>query len=350
MDRDHSETKRLRRNVEWALRRALDPATVLPMLHRLARLSAEGSDDNVYAQRRIAELVVDQHPWRAALCARRVLAAQPSDDGAWSILALAYALLGHYRCAAQAYRHALELAPTNAAYAHNLGHLMDVALGQPKAALPWLTSAYEATYRRSDVAASLAHALGRAGDLAEAKRVTARALRVQDAGHAREHLALARWLEQGAPNEASLLPHRPHRPPGGLGHSPWQRSAAKGEGSTRGRTGRRVKPLVSNALDSVLARGLSNLPLNREQRGRARELARTPSVLASLLPDDSTLVSSAAAIAYAIVHADQVPLTQAEVAACFRVSVPALRGRFKALRSQLEIPTTAARLATEKPR
>ena len=202
MDGTSPEIRRLRRNVEWALQRALDPGTVLPMLHRLSRIAADGSDDSLYAQRRLAELLAEHHPWRAALSARRVVAMQPADDGAWAILALCHALLGNYRCAAAAYRRALTLAPDNAAYAHNLGHLLDVALGRPKDALPWLRSAYELTFRRADVAVSFAHALGRTGDLAAARRVSRRALRARDAANIDEHLALARWLEEGAPDEA----------------------------------------------------------------------------------------------------------------------------------------------------
>jgi hypothetical protein len=36
----HPEAVRLRKDVEWALRRALDPTDVLPMLHRLARTAS----------------------------------------------------------------------------------------------------------------------------------------------------------------------------------------------------------------------------------------------------------------------------------------------------------------------
>jgi hypothetical protein len=42
-------------------------------------------------------------------------------------------------------------------------------------------------------------------------------------------------------------------------------------------------------------------------------------------------------VAYAIVYVDDVPLTQSEVAATFRVSVASLRGRFGALRGHLDL-------------
>jgi hypothetical protein len=45
----------------------------------------------------------------------------------------------------------------------------------------------------------------------------------------------------------------------------------------------------------------------------------------------------AAAVAYAMVFVDRVPLSQSEVAACFRVSVASLRARFGELRSHLDL-------------
>jgi hypothetical protein len=54
----------------------------------------------------------------------------------------------------------------------------------------------------------------------------------------------------------------------------------------------------------------------------------------------------AAAIAYAIVYVDHVPLTQAEVAGCFRVSASLLRARFKDLRLRLDLTPGDARYAT----
>jgi len=342
MDRGLPETKRLRRNIEWALRRALDPATVLPTLHRLARLAPEGTDDRLYANRRLAELLAEQHPWRAALYAKRVLAARPSDDGAWSILGLCHALLGHYRCAAAAYRRALELDPASAPYAHNLGHIIDVALGRPNEAIPWLKAAYHGTGGRSDVAVSFAHALGRAGDLVAARRVAERALSTPDGGHAREHLALARWIKEGAPwrpSEPTLLPRCPPARPE---VATWGRRAARGTVDSGASSGR--------GLETTLLRGMARLPLDARQRHRACAIASDPTLLPGVAPDAAALPRLAAAIAYAVAYMDRVPLTQADVAACFRVSVPALRGTFKLLRSRLDLLPGDARFATERPR
>src|SRR6266487_1593280 len=56
----------LRRNVEWALRNALDADEVLPMLAKLARSAEPESDAWVLAHRHLAELAVDRDPWRSA--------------------------------------------------------------------------------------------------------------------------------------------------------------------------------------------------------------------------------------------------------------------------------------------
>jgi transcription initiation factor TFIIIB Brf1 subunit/transcription initiation factor TFIIB len=58
----------------------------------------------------------------------------------------------------------------------------------------------------------------------------------------------------------------------------------------------------------------------------------------------------AAAVAYAIVYVDHVPLTQSEVAASFRVSVASLRGRFGELRAHLDLLPGDARYASISPR
>jgi len=60
------------------------------------------------------------------------------------------------------------------------------------------------------------------------------------------------------------------------------------------------------------------------------------------------LAGLAAAVAYAIVYVDLLPLSQAEVAAPFRVAVGRLRGRFAELRAKLDIIPGDARYATTR--
>lgn len=366
---DRAETQSLRQEIDRALRGAFDPADVLPRLARLARLAAPSSDDAIFANQKLAELLVERDPWRAALYVRRALAERDSDDRSWAVLAFCQTLLGNFRCAASAYEKAIACAPANPWYAHNLGHLLDVALGEPARALGWLSLAYRAKGDNSEVVASYVHALARAGLIGEARAILERARGRFDS---RELDALLRWLDQGAPSRArrddGAAPTAKRRSPG-------------------------ATPL---RLARVLARGLSHLPLDPRQRERALALARdalppprkrsandapvatprgrgaagpkrrraddasraargaSPDTRSAALepseprPSERDVAGLAAAVAYAIVYIDHVPLSQAEVAAPFRVGVAHLRGRFAELRAQLDIIRGDARYATTR--
>ncbi|MBX3220068.1 MAG: tetratricopeptide repeat protein [Labilithrix sp.] len=346
---DLAETQSLRQEIERALRGAFDPADVLPRLARLARLAAPSSDDAIFANQKLAELLVERDPWRAALYVRRALARRDSDDRSWAVLAFCQTLLGNFRCAASAYAKAIACAPANPWYAHNLGHLLDVALGEPARALAWLDRAYRAKSDNSEIVASYAHALARAGRIDDARGVLERARGRVDS---RELDALLRWLDQGAPARA----RRDDGPP----------SPAK----------RRPPSATPVRLARVLARGLSHLPLDPRQRERALALARdalppprrkrsandaepeatraagTPREAdrgsSGARPSERDVAGLAAAVAYAIVYIDHVPLSQAEVAAPFRVGVAHLRGRFAELRAKLDIIRGDARYATTR--
>jgi len=190
----------LRKNVEWALRNSPEADEILPLLAKLARNAEPESDAWLLAHRHIAELAIDRDPWKSALFARRVVRVDPDDDGAWGVLGLAQTLLGNYRAAAAAYRKALAIAPENPWYAHNLGHLLDVALGRPDEALPLLMAAFEAEPNENEIAASYAHALARTGKLAIAKKLYRRAIL---RGATPEQLRLWRWIEEGASAKTS---------------------------------------------------------------------------------------------------------------------------------------------------
>ncbi|MDB4939378.1 MAG: hypothetical protein JWP87_6350 [Labilithrix sp.] len=349
----------LRQEIERALRRAFDPADVLPRLARLARLAPAASDDGVFAHRQLAELLVERHPWRAAIYARRALAHRRDDDRAWAVLAFCQTLLGNFRCAATAYKKAIASAPANPWYAHNLGHLLDVALGSPDRALPWLRSAYGAKADNSEIVASYVHALARAGHTGEARGVLERALERFDS---RELEALLRWLDQGAPS----------------GHDRDDREACRA-GAARAAGAKRKKIAIGGEasdrrLARVLEQGLLHLPLDSRQRARALLLARdavaqakkaaaaktparrqarassrtVPKVPPAPKRKTDDVAGLAAAVAYAIVYVDHVPLSHAEVAAPFRVAVARLRGRFAELRAKLDIIPGDARYATTR--
>jgi tetratricopeptide (TPR) repeat protein len=356
MDGRTQQAQELRRQIEWTLARAVDPSDVLPMLHRLARLATDGSDEHLFAHLHLAELLVERDPWRAALYAKRVLALRPEDDRGWATLALCQTLLGNYRFAVTAYHHALSSAPKNPWYAHNLGHLLDVALDRASDAITWLKQAYDSAPESGDVAASYAHALARVGRLVEARKVLTRAMKRTAS---REHTAMLRWLDQGAPADKDHPLPRPapvptlatrEREVGDVGDDDAPRSRTKCD-ETPSR--RQLRSPVVAELDAVLARGLASLPLDAKQRARAKALARDALSYFSRptgARGGAAVQAVAAAVAYAIVYVDHVPLTQAEVAACFRVGVASLRGRFSELRAHLDLMPGDARYATLRRR
>jgi predicted Zn-dependent protease len=196
----------LRRNIERALKRDDSPAEVLPMLERLQRVALEGSDDASYADRRMAELLLETAPWRAALHIRRLVESEPHEDATWALMGLAQALLGHYRFACASYRKALAIAPGNPWYSHNLGHLLDVALDRPHDARKHLERAHARVPDEPAITCSLVHALWRAGQLDEARRVL-RPLLVKSNGGDPDVTALAAELDRddrGARKRAPL--------------------------------------------------------------------------------------------------------------------------------------------------
>jgi tetratricopeptide (TPR) repeat protein len=361
MDANRQRAQELRRQIEWTMARAINPSDVLPMLHKLARVAEEGSDDHVFAHLHLAELLVERHPWRAALFARRVLAHRPDDDRGWATLGLCQTMLGNYNFAVHAYHHALTSAPKNPWYAHNLGHLLDIALGRAGDAVVWLKRAHDGAPESDEVAASYAHALARAGGIADARKVLVRATK---RGSSREHLALLKWLDQGAPADKDHPLPRPTalhaRAMGeaGDGSPAGAQASSKTEKSDTASAGRSaLRGAAAAELEEVLARGLASLPLDAKQRARARALARDAGARfagtsrpAASRAMGTSLSALAAGVAYAIVYVDHVPLTQAEVAACFRVSVASLRARFSELRTHLDLLPGDARYATFRQR
>jgi len=161
----------LRRDIERAFRRDDAPHEIVPMLERLQRVAHEGSDDHHYADRRLAELLLESNPWRAAVHVRRLVERAPEDDVGWALMGLAQALLGNHKFACRAYRQALAIDPNNPWYSHNLGHLLDVALDRPRDAVKHLERAHRGVPDEPAIACSFVHALWRAGDLVRAKKV-----------------------------------------------------------------------------------------------------------------------------------------------------------------------------------
>ncbi|MFK7988260.1 MAG: hypothetical protein AB8I08_19725 [Sandaracinaceae bacterium] len=195
----------LRRRAERALDEGRSRKVVEPLLERLLRTAPAGDPASLFAHRHLAELRLEVDPWSAALHLKKVVAANPDDDVAHSLMALAHALLGNYRSAVRSYRHALRVSPVNPWYHHNLGHLLDVALDTPRDALPHLEQALaHARPPEHEITASAAHCLARVGRLEEAGLLAAQAL--VEAPNNLEHLALLAWIDEGAPADRPVHP------------------------------------------------------------------------------------------------------------------------------------------------
>src|SRR5262245_18824008 len=176
MRQEHAlEIDRMLSDVLWAKERGLGPRDLVPMLEKIVKRAPRGSDASLFAQRELAEQLVERHTWRAARLAREVTL-HVDDDRAWALLALSHTLLGNYRSARKAYLRALGLHPGCPWYSHNLGHLLDVGLGRPREALAHLRRAHRALGSEPEVAASYALALARVGRRAEARRLLSEAL------------------------------------------------------------------------------------------------------------------------------------------------------------------------------
>ncbi len=167
------------------------PERVVPDLAELERASDYGGEAWCFAVRTLALALAPTEPWRSALLARRLLAVAPRDHAAWAALGLAQSLLGNHRYAVGCYERALAIAPSQPRYAHNLGHLYDVVLDRPEAAVPLLELAYAAEPRCAHVAASYAHALGRTGRARAGLAVLEPAVK---RGATRDQRELLAWL------------------------------------------------------------------------------------------------------------------------------------------------------------
>lgn len=195
---DELDTLRIR--AEQALQRDLPKDHVRGLLEALASRAVEGSPEACFANRHLAEMLLEDSPWRAALHLRRLLRSCPEDDAGHALMGLSQALQANYRMAVASFRRAVAISPANPWYHHNLGHLLDVALARPQDAVTHLQRAFRAQPSQEEVGASFAQCLGRLGRCAEGIEIVG-ALLQRHPRHA-ELLALKGWLERGAPANA----------------------------------------------------------------------------------------------------------------------------------------------------
>jgi tetratricopeptide (TPR) repeat protein len=190
MDRQRRDLKTLVRDVEWALANNLEARELVEMLKKMVAQARAGSPESLFGKLKIAELVVTDSPWKAAVLARSVVT-ECRDGRAWAVLGLAHSMLGNFRAAVKAYRRALLLAPGNPWIMHNLGHLLDVALARPFDGLKYLDAARQALPTEPEIISSYAHALLRVGRRAEAHEMLRRGLEWDEARVDRQ---LEAWL------------------------------------------------------------------------------------------------------------------------------------------------------------
>lgn len=319
-----SETNvdRLQRRAENALeRRRLNEAETL--LDRLVELAERGSDAALFAHRHLAELRLERHPWRAALHLKHLADADPDDDVPHAMMGLCQALLGNYRAAISAYRRALRCAPRTPWYLHNLGHLLDVALDEPKAALEPLRVAWRLEPDHDEIVASLAHCLARLGELDEARQLAKQATTL--APRNPDHRRLVDWIERGAPPKDDV---------GSFAGATSRAAAAAPEPEPAPAGQSRRVDAKTRAVRETFERQMRAAGFSTEQVARARALWRDFRTMRSVRVGKPEVY--AAAIEYAIAMVVQRRgSSQAKIAERYGVATTSLSGRFQEIQLAL---------------
>lgn len=309
--RNPSQLRALRERAEHLLGQGQDDDEVISLLRALVSDAEAGSEPALFAHRQLAELELERAPWKAALHLRQVQCGGAADDGVHALMGLCQALLGNFRAAVASYRRALSLAPDNPWYRHNLGHLLDVGLGDSEAALKHLRLAQRMEGAEDEITASLAHCLARLGELVEASSMARSA--VDLAPQKGEHRNLLDWVERGAPGELT--------PPSGAGRR-----------TVRGR------PTVD--VPQLLARQMGRAGFSSAQIERALSLWQALEARGRVQGVSAPVV--AAAVEYAIARAESVTgVTQAQVARRYGVAPRSVSQRFGEIRRLSLLPELA---------
>lgn len=322
----------LRRRAEQALAAARPRDQVEGLLRSLAARAEDGSEDSIFAHRQLAELVLEDNPWSAALHLRRVLKHDDCDDIAHALMGLCQALQGNYRMAVGAYRRAVAICPGNPWYNHNLGHLLDVAVGAPAEAIGYLRKAHRAQPLQEEVGASLAHCLGRVGHAAEGADLT-RALLAKHPRHDDLRKLLA-WLEKGAPEKGDVVAG-PQLGMSAITAPP--RAAPPPEA-----------PTPDAAIQSAVRKSLRSAGMHDSLVDRALRLWSDLRLVARRERDPVPSNAWIAAIEYALARIDGRPLSQKELAQRYSIHPSTLSTRFQTLRALLHLTPRDERYATAK--
>jgi tetratricopeptide (TPR) repeat protein len=317
--KDPRDAETLRARIDDALRRERPRHEVEPLLLQLLTLASDNRELYVYAHRHLAEIWIEEQPWRAALHLRRVMRAGAASDTTHALMGLCQALLGNYNSAVVHYERALSLEPANAWYHHNLGHLLDVALDRPQRALPHLRSAHTSQPMEDEVTASLAHCLARLGALDEAEQLAREALDLDP--DQKTHASLLAWIRKGAPGGFLLSAHG-------------RRQATESRGQRRARSSARsLDDDVMRALEREMqATGAPAVLVSRAALVWRDYLSQRPNVRVAK-PE-----VHAAALEYAVslMHAMH-GVTQSGIAKRYGVSSAAVSSRYVDIRSTLNL-------------
>lgn len=323
--KDPSELDRLRARIDDALRKDRPRAEIMPLLERLLASAPERGELYVYGHRHAAELLLQDEPWRAALHLRRVIRAGANEDTAHALMGLCQALLGNFDSAVHHYERALVLDPSNAWYHHNLGHLLDVALNRPQAALPHLRWAHEAHPMEDEVTASLAHSLARVGELEEAEALAREALDLSPEHDS--HASLVAWIHKGAPGGYLFSAERAFH-----GRDPRTRrneDSAESEAQRAAHTDREVM----RALERGMAEGgTPQVLLQRAEQVWRDYRARKPNLRVAKPEVHAAALEYAVSIMHGITG-----LTQVAMAKRYGVSSASLGTRYADIRSTLAL-------------
>ncbi len=312
MDRGASMVEELWQQAEEALEASSKRAEGL--LTQLVSIADEGSEASLFAHRHLAELFLEDNPWKAALHLRRVLSYCADDDILHALMGLCHALLGNYRCAARSYREASSLAPQTPWYHHNLGHLMDVALDDPSGAQHHLRRAYELEPEHDEIIGSLAHCVARLGDLDEAQKLAELA---REKGPCNpDHRGLLDWIERGATDTAAAIASSVRLPP-------------------------------SDRVAETVERKMGEAGYSRDEIQRATQLWSDMKAHCELRVTKPEVL--AAALEYAIAVVERRPgFTQAEVARRYGVAPTSVSARFAQIRNALALRPGDPRYAASR--
>jgi tetratricopeptide (TPR) repeat protein len=322
-----SGVHRLRHQIEVAMRRSASRKQLEPLLERLVSIADADTDAWIFAHRHLAELRLEQHPWRAALHLRHVLRVEQQDDVVHALMGLSQALLGNYRAAVSAYARAIQLSPRNPWYHHNMGHLLDVALGETSAALPHLQIAHDNQPHEDEITASLAHCLARLDRVDEARELAGEAVRL--APRNPDHRALLEWI--GGSDGRRPQGRKGQRRRAGATAAAEAACAAAPRGASR-RRGKEPAQLVLSALEAGM----------REGGFTTRHLSCARALWADFRNHREVRVVKpevyAAAVEYAIAQVHCVTgVTQASVARRYGVGTSSLSTRYGEIRQALAL-------------